>query len=86
MFFGINEKCIILTHTMYCWLLQQKLLKTGFVLQAHIYTQITVLSESHIKSVLKCGLFQCETVAAVKLFLLLCSSAGESLPADQDSG
>ncbi len=39
-FFVINEKCIILTHAMYCWLLLQinipVLLMTAFVLQGHI--------------------------------------------------
>ncbi len=40
MIFGIKEKCIILSHTMYCCLLLQNipvLLMTAFVLQGHIY-------------------------------------------------
>ncbi len=36
MIFVIKEKLIILTHTMYCWLLQPVLLMTAFVLQGHI--------------------------------------------------
>ncbi len=36
MIFGIIEKCIILTHTMYCWLNIAVLLMTASVLQGHI--------------------------------------------------
>ncbi len=36
LFFSIKEKSIILTQ-MYFWLLQQMQLKTGFVVQGHIY-------------------------------------------------
>ncbi len=36
MIFGIKEKWIILTHTMYCWLNIPVLLMTAFVLQDHI--------------------------------------------------
>ncbi len=37
MIFGVKEKLIILTYTMYCWLLLQKYPNTGFVVQGHIW-------------------------------------------------
>jgi len=33
--FVIKEKSVILTHTIYCWLLPQMRLVTGFVIQGH---------------------------------------------------
>ncbi len=36
MIFGIKEKCIILTHTVYSWLNIAELLMTAHVLQGHI--------------------------------------------------
>ncbi len=47
MIFVIKEKCIILTHTMYCCLLLQiaVLLMTAFVLQGHIYKHHKLKSE-----------------------------------------
>ncbi len=45
MIFGINEKWIIFTHTVYCWLLLH--IMTGFVLQGHICAfYLTILAFS----------------------------------------
>ncbi len=42
---GIKEKSIILTQTMYCWLLATNIpmrLMTAFVLQGHIFAKLLV--------------------------------------------
>ncbi len=45
MIFGIKEKLIILTHTMYFLAIATNILqrlKTGFVVQGHIYMSVTL--------------------------------------------
>ncbi len=71
MIFGIKEKWIILTHTMYCWLFATNipvLLMTAFVLQGHIY------SEQGLKLTLV--KHQMRVTSAVGEFMKQCYSLG----------